>query len=92
MKTLSKDTISIYNNNKLNTQERERDCYTENQPKKYNKVIYEEELDSEPEVEGNDYVTEETEEEPEKAKPKKVQQKWNNNVFEHINNNTKRNK
>ena len=43
--------------------------------KKYKKGIYEEELDSEPEKEGNDYVTEETEEEPEKTKSKKVQQK-----------------
>ena len=45
--------------------ERERDYYTEKQPKKYKKVIYEEELDSEPEVEENDYTSEEIEEEPE---------------------------
>ena len=53
----------------------ERDYYTEKQPKKYKKVIYEEELDSEPEVEDNDYASEEIKEEAEKTKTKKVQQK-----------------
>ena len=72
--------------------ERERDYYTENQPKKYKKVIQEEELDSEPEVEENDYVSEEIEEVPEKAKPKKVQQKRKNNICEYMNTDAKRNK
>ena len=72
--------------------QRERNYYIEKQPKKYKKVIYEEEHDSEPEVEDNDYTSEETEEESAKPKPKKVQQKQKNNIFEYINNDAKRNK
>ena len=72
--------------------ERERNYYTEKQPKKYKKVIYEEEHDSEPEVEDNVYASEETEEESAKPKPKKVQKKQKNNIFEYINNDAKRNK
>ena len=72
--------------------QRERNYYTEKQPKKYKKVIYEEEHDSEPEVEDNAYTSEETEEESAKPKPKKVQQKQKNNIFEYINNDAKRNK
>ena len=41
--------------------EREKEYYNQKQPKKYNKVIYEEELDSEPELEEEDYVAEEPE-------------------------------
>ena len=72
--------------------QRERNYYIEKQPKKYKKVIYEEEHDSEPEVEDNDYTSEETEEESAKPKPKKVQQKQKNNIFGYINNDAKRNK
>ena len=72
--------------------QRERNYYTEKQPKKYKKVIYEEEHDSEPEVEDNAYASEETEEESAKPKPKKVQKKQKNNIFEYINNDAKRNK
>ena len=73
MKILSRDTISISSNSNVDRYiERERDYYTENQPEKYKKVIYEEELDSEPELEENDCVYEEIEEEPEKTEPKKV--------------------
>ena len=72
--------------------ERERDYFAENQPKKYKNVIYKEEIDSEPEVEQNDYVSEKQEEESKKIKKKKVQQKRKNNIFEYINNKAKRNK
>ena len=73
MKILSRDTISISSNSNVDRYiERERDYYTENQPEKYKKVIYEEELDSDPELEENDCVYEEIEEEPEKTEPKKV--------------------
>ena len=41
--------------------EREKEYYNKKQPKKYKKVIYEEELDSEPELEEEDYVAEEPE-------------------------------
>ena len=71
--------------------QREGDYYTE-KPKKYKKVIYEEDVDSEPELEENDYITEESEEEPEKIKQKKVTQKQKNNIFDYINNDVNRDK
>ena len=51
--------------------EKEKEYFAQKQPKKYKKVIYEEELDSEPELEEEDYVAEEAEEEPEIKKNKK---------------------
>ena len=56
--------------------------------------MYEEESDSEPEVDESEYVTEETEEEIEKPKIGKKQpaQKRKNNIFKYLNNDAKRNK
>ena len=51
--------------------------------------MYEEELDSEPELEEEDYVAKEAEEEPEIKKIKKVQQEQKNNIFDYINNDAK---
>ena len=71
MKTLSSNTISISNNNRLHIYREKEIIILKNNLKNIN----EEELDSEPEVEENDYASEEIEEEPQKTKPKKVQQK-----------------
>ena len=56
--------------------------------------MYEEESDSEPEVDESEYVPEETEEEIEKPKVGKKQppSKRKNNIFEYLNNDAKRNK
>ena len=85
MKTLNRDTI---NSSNLDIYREKEIIILKTNQDKYKKVIYEEEVDSEPELEENVY--EEIEEEPEK--PKKVQQKRKNNIFEFINNNAKRNK
>ena len=62
----------------------------------YKKVVYEEESDSKPEVDESEYVPEETEEEIEKPKIEKKKkqpaQKRKNNIFEYLNNDSKRNK
>ena len=55
--------------------EREKEYFKENQPKKYKKVVYQEKVDSEPEVGENDYVSEEIVEEVEEPKPKKDNKK-----------------
>ena len=52
--------------------EKEKEYFNQKQPKKYKRVIYEEELDSEPELEKEDYVAEEAEEEHEIKNTKKV--------------------
>ena len=75
MKTLSSGTVTISNNNRLNIYRQKEIIILKNNLKNIKKVIYEEELDSEPEVEDNDYASEEIKEEAEKTKPKKVQQK-----------------
>ena len=72
--------------------EREREYFRERQPKRYKKVVYGEERDSEPEVDESEYVSEEIEENVEKPKPEKKQQKRKSNIFEYINNDAKRNK
>ena len=74
MKTLSSNTISISNNNRLHIYREKEIIILKNNLKNIN----EEELDSEPEVEENDYASEEIEEEPGKTKPKKLQQKRKN--------------
>ena len=56
LKILNKDLANISNSNKLSLLKKKK------QPKKYKKVLYEEELDSEPELVKEDYVAEETEE------------------------------
>ena len=63
-------------------------------PKKHKKVVYKKESDSEPEVDESEYVPEETEEEIKKHKVGKKQPppKWKNNIFEYLNNDSKRNK
>ena len=85
MKTLNRDTI---NSSNLDIYREKEIIILKINQEKYKKVIYEEEVGSEPELEENVY--EEIEEEPEKSK--KVQQKRKNNIFEFINNNAKRNK
>ena len=50
---------------------RERDYFRQKQPKKYKKVVYEEESDSEPEVDESEYVPEEIEEDIGKLKTEK---------------------
>ena len=56
--------------------------------------MYEEDSDSEPEVDESEYMPEETEEEIEKPKIGKKQpaQKRKNNIFEYLNSDAKRNK
>ena len=58
------------------------------------KIVYEKESDSEPEVDESENVPEKTEKEIEKPKIGKKQpaQKSKNNIFECLNNNSKRNK
>ena len=54
--------------------DREREYFSkerERQPKRYKKVVYEEEPDSEPEVDENEYLSEEIEENVEKPKLEK---------------------
>ena len=87
MKTLNRDTI---NSSNLDIYREKEIIILKINQEKYKKVIYEEEVGSEPELEENVY--EEIEEEPEKPKPKKVQQKQKNYIFEYINNDAKRNK
>ena len=50
---------------------KEREYFRQKQPKKYKKVVYEEESDSEPEVDEGDYVPEEIEEDIGKLKTEK---------------------
>ena len=64
--------------------DREREYFSkerERQPKRYKKVVYEEEPDSEPEVDENEYLSEEIEENVEKPK---LEKKKNNNKKEKI--------
>ena len=70
MKTLNRDKISINNNSNLDIYREKEIIILKINQDKYKKVIYEEEVDSEPELEENVY--EEIEEEPKKPKPKKV--------------------
>ena len=53
--------------------DKEREYFRQKQPKKYKKIVYEEESDSEPEVDESKYVPEETEEDIEKPKSEKKQ-------------------
>ena len=54
--------------------------------------MYEEELDSEPELEEDGYAAEEIEDDYEIKKSKKPQSKRKNNKFDYINNDAKRHK
>ena len=78
----------------INIGSKEREYFRQKQPKKHKRVVYEEESDSEPEVDESEYVPEETEEEIEKPKVGKKQTppKRKNNIFEYLNNDAKRNK
>ena len=58
----------------------------------YKKVVYQEEPDSEPELEEEEYSAEEIEEEPEIKKPKKKAEKRKNNISDYINKDAKRHK
>ena len=71
----------------------QKSFYNNSRPKKYEKVILEEESDneSEPEFEEEqNFQTEEIEEEPQVKKPKRKNK--SSNVFEYINQNAKRHK
>ena len=65
-------------------------CNQKQQPKKYKKVVYEEELDGEPELEEDGYAAEEIEDDSEIKKSKKSQSKRKNNTFDYINIDAKR--
>ena len=69
--------------------------YFERKPqKKYKKVVYEEEIDSEPEVEENQYTPEEEfiEEEEKQKEQKQQAPKRKNTIFDYLNKDAKRNK
>ena len=74
--------------------DKEKEYFRQKTPSKYEKVVYKEESDSEPEVEEKESVPGETEEEIEKPKIEKKNpaQRRKNNIFEYLNNNAKRNK
>ena len=72
--------------------ENQKNYYEKTQPKWYKKVVYEEEPDSEPELEEEEYCADKKEEEPKIKKSKKNEQKKNNNIFHYINKDAKRNK
>ena len=55
-------------------------------------MVYEEEPDSEPELEEEEYSAEEIEEEPEIKKPRKKAEKIKNNIYDYINKDAKRHK
>ena len=64
MKILNKGTSNSKNGSSKNIFfDREREYFRQKQPKKYLKVVYLEENDSEPEVVDSQYVPKETEEE-----------------------------
>ena len=65
----------------------ERDYFRQKQSRKHLKVIYEEESDSEPEIEESQYVPEEKEEI--KEPKKEPAQKRKNNIFDYLNNDAK---
>ena len=71
----------------------QRSFYNNPKPKKYKKVVLEEESknesDSEPE-DDTDLETEEIEEKPQVKKPKRKNKSCSSNVFEYINQNAKR--
>ena len=73
----------------------QRSFYNNPKPKKYKKVVLEEESknesDSEPE-DDTDLETEEIEEKPQVKKPKRKNKSCSSNVFEYINQNAKRHK
>ena len=72
--------------------ENQKNYYEKTQPKRYKKVVYEEEPDSEPKLEEEEYCADKKEEEPKIKKSKKNEQKKNNNIFHYINKDAKRNK
>ena len=65
MKILNKDLTNISTSNKLSILKKKKNITRKTSLKNIKKVVYEEELDSEPELEEEDYVAEETKEEPE---------------------------
>ena len=93
MRILNRGTNSTkINSNKNILAEKENTLGKSNQ-KKYKKVVYEEESDSEPEEEESQHIPEEQEEikEP-KVENKQPAQKRKNNILEYLNNDGKRNK
>ena len=73
--------------------DREKEYFRQKQPKKYKKVIYKEESDSEPEIEEGQYVHKEEEDiEEEKKEVKQLPQKRKNKIFNYLNKDAKRNK
>ena len=90
----NKSTNSTKNNNNKSFLTGEENTLGKNNQQKYKKLVYNEESDSEPELEESQYVPEETEKETEILKIDKIQpaQKRKNNIFEYINNDAKKNK
>ena len=73
--------------------ESQKNCYEKKrEPKRYKKVVYEEEPESELELEEEEEFEDQIEEEPEIKKMKKRSEKRKNNVFDYINKDAKRNK
>ena len=62
--------------------EKQKQYYESKTPKKYKKLVYEEELDSEPKLEEEEYSADEAEEEPKIKKTKKNREKQKNNIFD----------
>ena len=71
--------------------ENQKNYYGKREPKRYKKVVYQEEPESEPELEEEEKLEDEIEEEPE-IKKKRSEIRKNNNIFDYINKNAKRNK
>ena len=67
-----------------------KNYYGKRSLKKYKKVVYEEDPDSEQELEEEEYSAEEIEEELEIKKPRKKTGKRKNNIFDYINKDAKR--
>ena len=77
--------------------EKQRNYYQEKKttPRKYKKVVYQEETESEPEFEEEEQVeseSEQIEKEPEIKKARSKKREAKSNIFDYINKNAKRNK
>ena len=62
--------------------EKQKQYYESKTPKKYKKIVQEEELDSELKLEEEEYSADEAEEEPKIKKTKKNREKQKNNIFD----------
>ena len=87
-------TKQYYNNQYVQFLEKQNQYHFEkSNPKKYKKVVYQEESESEPEFEEEEESeSEEVEKETIKKAPSKKRPAKSNNIFDYINKNAKRNK